>query len=591
MRAWRLETGWYRLMLWRRRQNQRREPIIWPFLLLAVAGACTRSSESGSGEQPIVEQRTSALSGACNDGTPCSFSIVTPSTLTQASLLLSATSTLKIDDRVTVNETNGNPATIANLGTATLQIGTDGHLGDIWSLGPVTIADRTVVNGTIHGAVSVTTGNSVTVKAKDNKSFTTTTSTSSVTFPTTNAGGFDLEPGATGRLGPGSYGAVAVKSRSTFHVSTGSYLIESLDLEPQSTLTLDTTSGPIVFYVRSSVILRGTITSITDARDFTLIYLGTTPLAVEAPFNGTIVAPSAQVNVTSVQPLTGAYFAAGIEVYPGDTVTHVATRNPVVGVREGQIQAETADGNSGGNNTGTVVNNLAGGDWLLFRGVDFGTAGKFNRIQFNIQSPTGVDQVVVHIDSLTGTTVATMQTLATGTAFVPESTPLTSPVAGVHDTYLVFNGPENVALDWFQLIFVSPPTVTTVSGTVSQDAGAPNLANVPQGESGDIPDNIAWAQIPQNVTIPAHSSDGLEVNTIVPTVMFGICDFTGTGPLVLRPLDHNNNPITPVNQSTVGSRVSFITGTLPPQNLGVLVQNSGSAAVTVNCAVGFAPAS
>lgn len=238
-----------------------------------------------------------------------------------------------------------------------------------------------------------------------------------------------------------------------------------------------------------------------------------------------------------------------------------------------------------------MVNNLAGGDWLLFRGVDFGTAGKFNRIQFNIQSPTGVDQVVVHIDSLTGTTVATMQTLATGTAFAPESTALTTSVSGVHDTYLVFNGPENDALDWFQLTFVSPPTVTTVSGTMSPDAGAPDLTQVPQGESGDIPDNIAWAQIPKNVTIPAHSSDGLEVNTIVPTVMFGICDFSGPGPLVLHPLDHNNNPITPVNQSAVGSRVSFITGTLPAQNLGVLVQNNGSAAVTVNCAVGFAPAS
>ena len=372
MGAWRVETVGSGFMLWWRRQNYGREPVVWALLLLMASAACTRDTEPGSREPVAVTQQTSALSGACNDGTPCPFSVVTPSSLTQASLLLSATSTLKIDDRVTVKETSGTPATIANLGTATLQIGTDGHLGDIWSRGPVTIGDRTIVNGTIHGNVSVTTGNSVTVKAKDNKSFTTTTNTSSVTFPTTNAGGFDLEPGATGRLGPGSFGAVAVKSRSTLHVSTGSYLMESLDLEPQSTLTLDTTSGPIVFYVRTSVILRGTITSTTDARDFTLIYLGSTALAVEAPFNGTIVAPSAQVNLTSVQPLSGAYFAAGIEVYPGDTVTHVATRNPVFAPREGQIQAETADGNSGGNNTGTVVNNLAGGDWLLFRGVDFG---------------------------------------------------------------------------------------------------------------------------------------------------------------------------------------------------------------------------
>jgi len=589
MRAWGVEELGCRAMNWWRRRNQRGEPILWSLLLLMASVACTRNSEPSGGEQSAVEQRTSALS-ACVAGTPCSFSVVTPSSLTQASLLLSATSSLKIDDRVTVKETNGNPAAIANLGTATLQIGTDGHLGDIWSRGPVTIADRTVVNGTIHGAVSVTTGNGVTVKAKDNKSFQTVTSTSSVTFPVTNAGGFNLEPGATGTLFPGSYGAVAVKSNSKLKVSTGSYLIESLDLEPQSTLALDTTSGPIVFYVRTSVILRGNITTKTDARDFTLIYFGSSALFVEAPFSGTIVASGAQLNITSVQPINGAFFASGIEVYPGDTCTHVASRNPVVATRKGQIEAETADGNSGGNNTGTQINMLSGGDWLLFRGVDFGSAGQFNRIQFNIQSPTGVDQVVVHLDSLTGTTIATLQTMATGTTFAPESKALTVSVTGVHDTYLVFNGPENVGLDWFKLTFVSPPTVTTTSGFAPPDAGPPaNLGQLPFGESGDIPDTVAWVPTPKNVTIPVSGYDGFTVDSINPARMFAICDFTGPGPVAIHALDPNNNEITPANKATVGSRVSFMTGTLAPQHLSFVIQNLGSAPVTVNCGVGFVP--
>src|SRR5262245_3352279 len=392
------------------RQSQR-SGLTCSILLVTVSIACTRTTEPTTEDQPGVaaQRATSAIVSTCNAGTPCSFSIVTPATLTQASLLLSATSSLKIDDRVTVKETNGNPAAIANLGTATLQIGTDGKLGDIWSKGPVKIADRTVVNGTIHGTVSVTSGVGVTIKAKDNKSFQTVTTTGSVTFPTTNAGGFNLEPGATGTLGPGSYGAVAVKSNAKLKVSTGSYLMESLDLEPQGTLALNTTAGPIVFYVRTSpVILRGKITTTTDARDFTLVYFGSSALFVEAPFAGTIVASAAQVNIGSVSPLSGAFFAAGIEVFPGDTVTHVATRFPVIGTRKGQIEAETADANSGGHNTGAAIDMLSGGDWLLFRGVDFGPAGKFNRIQFNIMSPSGIDQVVVHLDSLTGPTVATL---------------------------------------------------------------------------------------------------------------------------------------------------------------------------------------
>jgi hypothetical protein len=579
MRAWRAEVV-----------GSGFAPAVWSLLFVMAAIGCTRSTEPGSEEPSPVTQQTSALSGTCNDGTPCPFSIVTPSSLTPASLLLSATSTLKIDDRVTVKETNGNPATIANLGTATLQIGTDGHLGDIWSRGPVTIGARTIVNGTINGAVTITSGTGVTIKAKDNKSFTTTTSTSEITFPTTNAGAYDLEPGGTGRLSPGSYGAVAVKSRSKLSVTTGSYLLESLDLEPQSTLALNTTAGPIVFYVRTSVILRGTITSTTDARDFTLVYFGSTALAVEAPFNGTIVAPSAQVNVTSVQPLNGAFFAAGIEVYPGNTVTHVASRVPVISPREGPVQAGTADGNSGGNNTGTAVTNLSGGDWVLFRGVDFGKAGTFDRIQLNIQSPSGTDQVLVNLDSLSGTTIGTLPTFATGASFVPESAPLTTSVSGVHDLYLIFNGSENAALASFQLTFVPPATTSTIaSSPPPPDAGGPSPSQLVFGESGDMPDTVAWVNVPPNVTIPANGSDGVEVTTVIPTVMFATCDFTGAGPLVMHALDHNNNVITPATQTTIGSRAFFITNTLPAQKLGLLVQNSTSVPVTVNCALGFAP--
>lgn len=573
----------------------RRNDEVWllacAVLFLALPARCTRAVTPPNGGQAVVEQQVSALTaGPCNDGTPCPFSIVTPAALTQASLLLSATSSLKIDDRVTLTESSGTPATIANLSTATLQIGTDGHLGDIWSLGPVTISDRTTVNGTIHGAVSVTTGNGVTIKAKSTAAFQVLTTTSSITFPTQNGGGFDVEPGGTGALTPGSYGAVAVKSTGILHISSGAYLMESLDLEPSSTLALNTTAGPITLYIRTSAILRGNITSTTNARDFTLIYFGSQALFVQAPLNATVVAPAAQVNITSVQPITGAFFASGIEVFSGDTLTHVAAGIPTIVAREGLIQAESFDARSGGNISGTVINMLQGNDWLLYRGVDFGQLGQFNRIQLRLQSPSGIDQVIVHVDSLTGPIIATLQTLATGTGgYIPESATLTSALSGLHDTYIVFQGAENDGLDWFQLSTRAVPTVAANTGQPLVDAGAPNYAAMPQEEDDDIPDDIVWGPIPSNVTIGANSSDGLQFAVDQTFALVGQIGWTGPGPVVVSLADPALNPITIQARSMSATNLFFTAGPIPPETINVLVKNNGSSPVTVNLRIGVFP--
>jgi hypothetical protein len=569
-----------------------RRGALWLALVSASTVGCFRTKAPAESQEQ-VEAVTSALSvGPCNPGTPCAFTMVTPTALTPSALLLSATTSLKIDDRVTLKESNGTPAVIANLGTGTLQIGTDGHLGDIWSRGPVTVGDRTVVNGKIHGAVTVTKGTGVTINAQDHTAFTTTTATSSVTFPTQNAGGLDLEPGTISTLGPGSYGAIAVKSNSTLHISSGSYRFESLDLETSSNLALNTAAGPITIYVRGTTILRGKITSPTDARDFTLVYLGSQPLAVEAPLNATVIAPLATVNITSVQPITGAFFAAAIEVYSGDTVTHVATRTAVIATRTGRIQAETFDANLGGRLAGAQVDQLSGGNWLFYRGVDFGAVGQYNRIQLNLLSPTGVDEIVVHVDSLTGPVVADFVSLQTGPTYQNESSPLSS-VSGVHDTYITFNGSEKDGLDWFQLTKRAVKTVVVDSGVVT-DAGTPNYdAHAPTEIEEDVPDNITWFPMPQNVVIPANASDGVSLKIATPFVMIVQVRWTsGTGPVVATLLDPNQQPIPPANTGSVADEHKFLlmSPSLPAETIGVLVTNKGSTPVTVNVLAGAFPA-
>ena len=265
----------------------------------------------------------------------------------------------------------------------------------------------------------------------------------------------------------------------------------------------------------------------------------------------------------------------------------MASRVPVISPREGPVQAGTADGNSGGDDTGTAVTNLSNGDWLLFRGVDFGKAGKLDRIQFNISLRRG--RIGGDFNSLTGTTIGTLQTFATGATFVPESAPLTTSVSGVHDLYLVFNGSENAALASFQLTFVPPATTSTIASSPPPPGrgwSEPEPAGV-RGVRRHAGRTVAWVNVPPNVTIPANGSDGVEVTTVIPTVMFATCDFTGAlrharaGSQQQR--DHTCHPNDRRQQSLLHHQHT------PAQNLGLLVQNSTSVPVTVNCALGFAP--
>lgn len=545
-----------------------------------------------SNPSEVVVARHFVVLTSCNLGVPCTFSMATPAALTPAGLVLSATSSLQIDDRVTVKETNNTPATIANLGTGTTQIGTDGKLGDIWSNGPVVISDRTTV-GTIHGPVKVTVGNGVTVKAKDTNAFKTLTTTGSVTFPVKNSGDVRLEPGVTSLVAPGTYGAVVVNGGGLLKLSTGSYLMDSLDLESSSAVALDTISGPVRLYVRSSAILRGNITSTTDARDFTLFYFGSADLNVEAPLNATVIAPIAKIAVKTVAPLSGAFFGQSIEVSPGDTIIHVAPRTAVVAPRNGRIEAETFDANSGGTNTGTAVEGLNGGNWLLFRGVNFGTAGQFNRIRFNLLSPNGVDEVVVHIDSLSGPTAADLITVPTGNGYLIQSAALSPGISGVHDTYVVVNGAEGLGIDWFEL-YKGPTRHVVVKQAPRQspDAGAFDVSGIPREEQDDAPANVVWLDLPQNATIPAHASDGIAFTTQKPFTLISQVRWSGgSGPVSIQLLDQSFQPLTPLMSHAYPADNKFISewAALPPQQLNVVVRNDGNTAVTVNVLVGFVP--
>lgn len=112
-----------------------------------------------------------------------------------------------------------------------------------------------------------------------------------------------------------------------------------------------------------------------------------------------------------------------------------------------RIEAESFSDAQGLVNYGAGISEVDGGDWVNFSRVDFGAAGSYTHFVANLGTPSSGNHVEVRMDSLTGPLIADLVTLATGGFGVAteQSTRLLTPIAGVHDVYVKFNGDYNFA--------------------------------------------------------------------------------------------------------------------------------------------------
>jgi hypothetical protein len=244
-----------------------------------------------------------------------------PPKVPSTGIAVGSNSTLSIDDRTVVTQPGGFAA-IANMGTGATSVGADARVGNVWSVGPATLRDRAGVNGFIRsqGTVTVPPTASVSGAVVQNTILTPPdTVTWTVTFPTPGADVF-LQPDTSRTLAAGSFGAVTVQPRATLNLSSGTYFMQSLDLESQAHLSLDDSHGPVLLYVANSLIYRASVTDTAANPSAVLLgFAGSAPISIEASFDGTLVAPNASVTVGSLVH-HGAFFGKAVEVLSGATI-------------------------------------------------------------------------------------------------------------------------------------------------------------------------------------------------------------------------------------------------------------------------------
>jgi hypothetical protein len=252
-----------------------------------------------------------------------------PQGLSPQDVVLTATSQLKIDDGSTVRAGAGF-GRIANLGSGSTTTGVGPQVGNLLSNGPIFLGTNTRVNGSVvaGGTITQQTGVVITGTVTHQAVGTDSSRNVTVTFPT-SAAPIVLQSGQSRTLAPGSYGNVTVNGGATLSLSAGTYLFTSLDTEPSSTLRLNESAGTVFIYVQNTLLFKG-IESQTggDGNVFVGVF-GSQAVSLQAPFRGTLVAPNAEVDLTSqTAGFAGTFIGATVEVFPRTTVTGIGAVIP-----------------------------------------------------------------------------------------------------------------------------------------------------------------------------------------------------------------------------------------------------------------------
>lgn len=230
-------------------------------------------------------------------------------------------------NNVAVKDTAGNPAVAMNVGPTALVLWGGASTGTVVSGGTITIKAGAQVTGDAHAAGAIDPAQPpVTGQVLSNTPIGTLSNFGyTVKYPNTTSK-LQLDGKDSADLKPNvGYENVTLHSKTTAKLSAGTYYIDTLETEPETTLDLNTSNGPIMVHVRGRLNFKGKLRLTGPSGRFLLGYYGTDATSIESPFNGTIVAPNAALRLAPAGTNPGhrgSFFAKRLEgVEAGSLIT------------------------------------------------------------------------------------------------------------------------------------------------------------------------------------------------------------------------------------------------------------------------------
>jgi hypothetical protein len=301
----------------------------WVLLVASIVASCGEGAPQPVGDQGPVRIAVAAQTAASAGGT---LSISLPNNETAQRIALGASTNLTVSDRSKVVEAaSGLISTISSVGTEQTQLGVSASVGNVWSKPPVFLLANSVIGGFLNlgGTVTQQTGVSVAGPVAETTITSNTALTSWTVAFSSSGASVQLQPSQQLSLAPGAYGSLVAQTGARLKLSAGTYSFTAFDLEPSAQLIVDETAGPVLIYVQNSVLYKGSTSHVGGgAGDLLIGCTACTTVSLQGPFSGTLVAPLANLTLTTVTGgYTGAFFANRIVVDPDLTVVHQTFRH------------------------------------------------------------------------------------------------------------------------------------------------------------------------------------------------------------------------------------------------------------------------
>ncbi|HEY5449839.1 MAG TPA: hypothetical protein VIQ54_13885 [Polyangia bacterium] len=280
----------------------------WPIAVIALASCRTQSGESET------------VAASALTATTATITVSVPRNIDVGGCVLAAGNSVTLFDRSVVSDP------ICNVGGGGTTIGVDARTAAVLTRSALVTRDRAFVNGKVETTVAVQKAPTSTIVGPIDTHATfdpVGTETRTVVFPAAPDVDVTLVPDQIASRDPGRYRNLTIATRARLNLRSGTYYFESMGvIEPQAVIALDERSGPVVIYVKQPFVFRGAVVSNIGQPDWLIGVTGTGTVSIEAPFQGSILAPGCRIVIgTGETSHSGAFAARDIELQPGVRVT------------------------------------------------------------------------------------------------------------------------------------------------------------------------------------------------------------------------------------------------------------------------------
>lgn len=246
------------------------------------------------------------------------FEVLLPEGIEPIDSVVGSRDLLDISDRVSIRA-NGDSAPISSA-EGSVDLGVDTTVGSVWAAGDVTVANRSIVDGdaVAGGMTQIASDATVTGTRLSQENIPMFSYEWAVLVPEPS-GSVLLGPSEQRLLEPGSYGDVDLKSGASLYLRAGEYFFDSLVVEPNASLEFVTNEGDFVLYVADKFINRGSLRGFGGSMPPLFVgYSGDEPVLLERAFDGTLIAPNAEIRL---QPAPdgghrGAFWGREVRIEP-----------------------------------------------------------------------------------------------------------------------------------------------------------------------------------------------------------------------------------------------------------------------------------